>query len=109
MQELRATPNIEYLGHVAPEKAEQVIAGAAVFLSTSDEEGFPNTFVQAWSSGTPVVSLKIDPDRIIERLGLGTVSENVERAIDRYYWPHRFTRAPRRDRHSCSKICCREL
>ncbi len=54
---------------------------AAVLLCTSDVEGFPNTFIQAWSNGTPVVSLKIDPDRIIERMGLGALSVNADRAI----------------------------
>jgi glycosyltransferase involved in cell wall biosynthesis len=78
---LRRLPNVEFLGQVAPEKAQQVIADAAVLLSTSDGEGFPNTFVQAWSSGTPVVTLKIDPDRIIEKLGLGMVSGSVEVAL----------------------------
>ena len=81
VRELRTTPNIEYLGQVAPEKAQQVIAGAAVFLSTSDGEGFPNTFTQAWSAGTPVVSLRLDPDHLIERVGMGTVSENVDSVI----------------------------
>jgi glycosyltransferase involved in cell wall biosynthesis len=80
LQALRATPNIEYLGNVAPERAQEVIADAALLLSTSDSEGFPNTFVQAWSSGTPVVSLKIDPDGVIERLGLGAISGDVDRA-----------------------------
>jgi glycosyltransferase involved in cell wall biosynthesis len=78
---LHALPNVEYHGQVAPDKALQVIADAAVLLSTSDEEGFPNTFLQAWSAGTPVVSVKIDPDRIIERLRLGAVSHNAEGAI----------------------------
>jgi len=81
VDELRSTPNIEYLGQVAPKKAQQVIADAAVLLSTSDEEGFPNIFTQAWSSGTPVVSLKIDPDRIIQRVKLGAISGSVERAV----------------------------
>ena len=81
VNEFRATPNIEYLGQVPPLKAQQVISDAAVLLCTSDVEGFPNTFVQAWSSGTPVVSLKIDPNRIIEQAGLGLVSINPERAI----------------------------
>ena len=81
VNELRETPNIEYLGQVPPEKAQQIIAEAAVLLCTSDVEGFPNTFVQAWSNGTPVVSLKIDPDRIIERVGLGALSVNADRAI----------------------------
>lgn len=81
INELRKTPNIEYLGQVPPDKAQQLIAEAALLLSTSDTEGFPNTFVQAWSTGTPVVSLKIDPDRNIQRLGLGAVSRTVERAV----------------------------
>jgi glycosyltransferase involved in cell wall biosynthesis len=78
---LRTLPNVEYRGPVAPEKAYQVIADAGVLLSTSDEEGFPSTFLEAWSSGTPVVSLKIDPDSIIKRIGLGAVSGNEEAAI----------------------------
>lgn len=81
INELRVLANVEFLGQVAPENAQQVIADAAILLSTSDAEGFPNTFAQAWSSGTPVVTLKIDPDRIIEKVGLGAVSGNVERAV----------------------------
>ena len=81
VEALHALPNVEYRGQVAPEEAMQVIADAAMLLSTSDEEGFPNTFTQAWSVGTPVVSLKIDPDHIIERVGLGMVSGSIDRAI----------------------------
>jgi len=80
VNELRALPNVNYRGQVAPEVADQIIADAALLLSTSDEEGFPNTFTQAWSAGTPVVTLKLDPDHLIERLGLGAVSGSVERA-----------------------------
>lgn len=81
IETLRTLPNVEYRGQVAPEEAMQVIADATVLLSTSDEEGFPNTFIQAWSVGTPVVSLKIDPDHIIQRVRLGMVSGSLERAI----------------------------
>ena len=81
VNDLRATPNIEYLGQVAPDKAQQVIADACLLLSTSDVEGFPNTFVQAWSSGTPVISLKVDPDQIIAESKLGEVTGNSERTI----------------------------
>jgi len=81
VEALRAQPNIEYRGQVAPEEASHVIANASVLLSTSDEEGFPNTFLHAWSSGTPVVSLKIDPDYIIRQKGMGMVSHSVDGAV----------------------------
>jgi glycosyltransferase involved in cell wall biosynthesis len=81
VSDLRRLPNVDLLGQVAPEQAQQIIAKAAVLLSTSDGEGFPNTFLQAWSSGTPVVSLKIDPDNLIQRIGLGKVAKTVNGAI----------------------------
>ena len=81
VKELRALPNVNYLGPVSPEKAQEVIAQAAVLLSTSDEEGFPNTFLQAWSSGTPVVSFKVNPDNVINEKRLGRISGSVDRAI----------------------------
>jgi glycosyltransferase involved in cell wall biosynthesis len=77
---LQAQPNIEFLGKVPPQKTQQIIADAAMLLSTSDAEGFPNTFLEAWSSGTPVISLKIDPNGVIERQALGTIAGHVERA-----------------------------
>ena len=81
VSKLQTLPNVKYLGQVEPKRAQQVLAEAAMLLSTSEAEGFPNTFLQAWSSGTPVVSLKIDPDRVIEQVGLGTVSVTMEDAI----------------------------
>jgi glycosyltransferase involved in cell wall biosynthesis len=80
VEALQAQPNIAFLGKVAPQQAQQIIADAALLLSTSDGEGFPNTFLQAWLSGTPVISLKVDPDRIIERQELGTVPGTVAHA-----------------------------
>ena len=78
---LRGLPNVEYRGQVSPPEAQRVIAEAAALISTSDEEGFPNTFLQAWSSGTPVISLKIDPDHVIERRRLGAVSGDINTAV----------------------------
>jgi glycosyltransferase involved in cell wall biosynthesis len=78
----REIPNIEYRGQVTPEEAERVIAEAAVLLCTSDREGFPNTFLQAWSHGTPVVTLQIDPDSIIKRWGIGAVTRTVQATVE---------------------------
>lgn len=78
---LEALPNIECLGQVAPEKALEIVANAAMLLCTSDEEGFPNTFLEAWATGTPVVSVKVDPDGVIEQRRLGAVSGSVEGVV----------------------------
>jgi glycosyltransferase involved in cell wall biosynthesis len=43
---------------------------ARLHVNTSDYEGFPNTFLQAWVRGVPVASF-FDPDRLIERRALG--------------------------------------
>jgi glycosyltransferase involved in cell wall biosynthesis len=80
VEALTGLPNVEYRGRVSPDEAMDVIANAGLLLCTSDEEGFPNTFTQAWASGTPIVSLKVDPDRIIERMGFGTVSGSMDQA-----------------------------
>lgn len=73
--------NIEYRGRVSSEEANRVIADAALLLCTSDIEGFPNTFTQAWSNGTPIVTLNVDPDNLIEKKGLGVVSRAIDKAV----------------------------
>lgn len=81
VNELTKLANIEYRGRVPSEVANQVIADAALLLCTSDIEGFPNTFTQAWANGTPIVTLNVDPDNVIERKGLGAVSRTVDGAV----------------------------
>ena len=83
VQLLRQLPNVDYRGQVAPQEAATVIGNASVLLSTSDEEGFPNTFLQAWTSGTPVVTLRVDPDGIIAREQLGAVAPSLSEATQR--------------------------
>jgi glycosyltransferase involved in cell wall biosynthesis len=51
---------------------------AALFLSTSELEGLPNTFLQSWGAGVPVVSLKLDPGGLIARHAAGVVAPNVD-------------------------------
>jgi glycosyltransferase involved in cell wall biosynthesis len=54
---------------------------SAVLVSTSDYEGFPNTFIEAWLHGVPVVSLHADPDELLSRGGYGFVS-GTESALE---------------------------
>ncbi|MCA9467854.1 MAG: glycosyltransferase family 4 protein, partial [Nitrospira sp.] len=78
---LMELPNVTYLGKVKPGKTGKIIAEANLFLSTADGEGFPNTFLEAWGSGTPVISLTIDPDKVIQRKGIGVVTNDLEQLV----------------------------
>lgn len=53
---------------------------ARVFVNSSETEGFPNTFLQAWVRGVPVVSF-LDPDGVIRREGLGCAVGNLEEMV----------------------------
>ncbi len=82
LTQLRSLPNVDYRGHVAPEQTLKVIGDASLLLSTSDGEGFPSVFLEAWAVGTPVVSIQIDPDHKIRNGELGVVADTVDGAVD---------------------------
>lgn len=62
-----AIPNIQFLRRVAYQDIGAYFERARVFVCTSDGEGFPNTYVQACQSRTPIVSFKVNPDDFLNR------------------------------------------
>ncbi len=72
-----AQPNVTLLGAVPRERISMLYQGASLLCNTSDYEGFPNTFLEAWSHGLPVVST-FDPDGVIARHGLGRIAADSE-------------------------------
>jgi glycosyltransferase involved in cell wall biosynthesis len=66
-----AISNMTFLGSVSANEIDAWFADASVYVNTSIREGFPNTFLQAWQQGRPVVSVNIDPTRDMKTLHLG--------------------------------------
>lgn len=63
--------NMVFHGEISFEEVNHLMAKASLFVNTSRAEGFPNTFIQAWLNETPVVSLFVDPDHLLEENALG--------------------------------------
>jgi len=87
--------NLDCIFDVPPDEIHQYYQRAIALVSTSAYEGFPNTFLEAWRVGTPVLSLDVDPGRFLEQDGttdfqagdLETLSELVlEFDSNEEYW-----------------------
>lgn len=72
-----ALPNFAYTGYLPPAEVDPYYARARVLVNTSDVEGFPNTFLHAWSWGVPVLTF-VDPDSLVAENKLGWVVQNQE-------------------------------
>jgi glycosyltransferase involved in cell wall biosynthesis len=54
--EAQALPNVEFTGFLPLSEVEPWFDRARVLVNTSDYEGMPNTFLQAWARGVPTVA-----------------------------------------------------
>ena len=79
--ESKRIPNLNFRGFIRPSRIENFFREASVFVNTSTYEGFPNTFIQAWSHNVPVVSLTVDPDEIIKKEGIGFRSGSFDKLV----------------------------
>jgi glycosyltransferase involved in cell wall biosynthesis len=81
-------PNVRIAERAAPAFMGPWYRRAIALLSTSASEGMPNAFLQAGSHGTPVVSLSVDPGKLLESSGGGTCAyddrERFIASIDRH-------------------------
>ena len=69
--------NVTMLGPVRYRDSGGLFDRARLLLNTSTIEGFPNTFLQAWVRGLPVVTF-FDPDGLVQRLPLGRVARSLD-------------------------------
>jgi len=71
------TANVTLHGPATRERVSEFYKKARIMCCTSDFEGFPNTFLEAWSYGLPMVST-FDPDNLIVENELGIVARDVK-------------------------------
>lgn len=76
MKDIQSLANLQYLGKRTQEEVNALLARAHIFVNTSEHEGFPNTFIQAWLRDVAVVSLQVDPDRVLASGGMGIVTHS---------------------------------
>ena len=76
VEQAQRVGNIRVHGPVAFDQVSNFYRKATCVVCTSAFEGFPNTFLEAWSHGLPVVTT-FDPDGLVVGRGLGAVAEDV--------------------------------
>jgi len=69
--------NVHWVGPVNFAEVGHLYRRSLALLCTSKFEGFPNTFLEAWSMGCPVVST-VDPDDLIRHQALGAVATDAD-------------------------------
>jgi glycosyltransferase involved in cell wall biosynthesis len=78
-KQIEQTKNLRYLGAISQNDVNLILAESHILINTSLHEGFPNTFVQSWMRQVPVISLNVNPDRLIEKHQMGLVSGSYEK------------------------------
>ena len=68
--------NVQYLGVQELCKVNTILSKSKLYINTSEYEGFPNTFIQSWMHGVPVLSFKVNPDNILTDNKLGMLCED---------------------------------
>ena len=75
-------PNLKIEGQVSFEESINWFDKASLFVNTSSPggDGFPNTFIQSWLRGLPVLAFGFDPDNVIRENQLGCNVGSIEEA-----------------------------
>jgi glycosyltransferase involved in cell wall biosynthesis len=76
----KTVKNVEFLGFVPPSKIDTHFDSAALFVNTSESEGFPNTFLQSWAHEIPTVSF-VDCGARVDGRPVGRTVQSMEEMI----------------------------
>ena len=82
IKNLVAFPNVKYLGILDPISLRKQYSESFALLNTSDFEGFPETFLEAWLTGTPIISLNFAINEFEKDRGGICTRGSVDKLID---------------------------
>ena len=69
-KQARQCKNLEFLGRTDFDDVNRLFGRTKIYVCTSEIEGFPNTFLQAWSNDIPVITT-FDPSDTVKKNSLG--------------------------------------
>jgi glycosyltransferase involved in cell wall biosynthesis len=69
------------MGRRPHDEVSSVLSRAALLVNTSEVEGFPNAYLEAWNHGVPVVTFN-DVDGIIAANRIGVVVASLEQMVN---------------------------
>jgi glycosyltransferase involved in cell wall biosynthesis len=85
LEKLKHLPNVKFTDFLPREQILPFLSNARFLLNTSHYEGFSNTFLEALSVGTPIISgAHVNPDSIISKYILGMIYEDVFDLCNQY-------------------------
>jgi len=76
IRSIEGVKNIRYIGIKNNNEVIQYIQNSTFLLNTSEKEGFPNTFLEAWYNYTPIISLFVNPDNLLTDNEIGFYCNN---------------------------------
>jgi len=77
-QRIDALSNLIYLGEMSQDAVNAEIEQSHILVNTSLFEGFPNTFIQAWMRGLPVITQGLNTDGLFDSQTIGICSANFD-------------------------------
>lgn len=78
--------NLTFEGFVPPDQIHRYYQHAVMLVNTSEYEGFPNTFLEAWRFGVPVVSLYYTLDDVLTEHNLGYHAGSMDELVRIITW-----------------------
>lgn len=78
--------NLSITGVILPDKVRYYLNRSALLVNTSESEGFPNAFLEAWAYKVPVVSLNVDPGGLMKANRLGDPCHTLAEMKNRIEW-----------------------